>query len=87
MVSKFVFWSVVLLAIVATLARKPSGTTSSRISRDFTYWQGQYRDIASSLASSEDVKQARPLRPHRSQAGDGDTVPLIQQVGHAAAAR
>ena len=64
MVAKLVFWSVVLLVLVGyTGVRALWNNQNAGTQRDFTYWQGRYRDIAAQLAPSEEVRQAALSAP------------------------
>lgn len=81
MVSKFVFWSVVLLAIVGYTGAKALWNNQFSHSKDFTYWQGQYRDIASTLAVGDDVKEAARSAPTEVKQVTVTQFPLIQQDG------
>jgi len=58
MVSKFAFWSVVLLILVVVTGVKAIWNNQNADTPDFRYWQGQYRTISASLAQSEAVRQA-----------------------------
>ena len=59
MVSKLVFWSVVLLLLVAYTGKASLWNNQNAGSqKDFTYWQGRYKDIAAQLASTEEVREA-----------------------------
>ncbi len=58
MVSKFAFWSVVLLALVAVTGVKAIWNNQNANTPDFRYWQGRYRTISADLAQSEAVRQA-----------------------------
>ncbi len=58
MVSKFAFWSVVLLVLVAVTGYKSVWNNQNASTPDFTYWQGQYKNAAATLADSEETKQA-----------------------------
>jgi len=58
MVSKFAFWSVVLLILVVVTGVKAVWNNQNADTPDFRYWQGQYRTLSASLAQSEAVRQA-----------------------------
>jgi len=58
MVSKFAFWSVVLLILVVITGVKAVWNNQNDTTLPFTDWQGQYRTVAAALAQSEAVKQA-----------------------------
>ena len=58
MVSKFAFWSVVLLVLVIVTAVKATWNNQNASTPDFRYWQGQYRTISADLAQSDAVKEA-----------------------------
>jgi cbb3-type cytochrome oxidase cytochrome c subunit len=58
MVSKFAFWSVVLLILVVVTAVRSQWSDPLGKTRDFTYWQNQYKQAAATLASDPAVKQA-----------------------------
>lgn len=58
MVSKFAFWSVVLLVLVAVTGVKAVWNNQNASTPDFRHWQGQYRTISAELAQSEAVRQA-----------------------------
>jgi len=58
MVSKFAFWSVVLLVLSAVTLYKAAWNNQNASTPDFTYWKGQYRDIAAALAPDATVRQA-----------------------------
>jgi len=58
MVSKFAFWSVVLLILVVVTGVKAIWNNQNADTPDFRYWQGQYRTISASLAQSDAVRQA-----------------------------
>ena len=58
MVSKFAFWSVVLLALVIVTGVKAVWNNQNADTPDFRYWQGHYRTISADLAQSDAVKDA-----------------------------
>ncbi|MCW3061517.1 MAG: hypothetical protein JWQ02_3338 [Capsulimonas sp.] len=58
MVTKFVLWSLLLLALVGITGSRAIWNNQNSDSEDFTYWQGQYKDVAESLATDSAVKQA-----------------------------
>ena len=58
MVSKFAFWSIVLLILVVITGVKSVWNNQNADTPDFTVWQGQYRTVAAALAQSDAVKQA-----------------------------
>ncbi|WP_119321012.1 c-type cytochrome [Capsulimonas corticalis] len=58
MVTKFVLWSLVLLALVGITGSRALWNNQNSDSKDFTYWQGQYKDVAEALATDPAVKQA-----------------------------
>ncbi len=58
MVSKFAFWSVVLLILSGVTLIKATWNNQNASTPDFTYWKGQYRDIAAALAPDATVRQA-----------------------------
>ena len=77
MVSKLMFWSVVLLLLVAYTGKASLwNNQNAGDQKDFTYWQGRYKDIAAaSWRPVRKSKQAALDAPGGSQAGDGDAVP------------
>ena len=58
MVSKFAFWSVVLLVLVIVTAVKATWNNQNADTPDFRYWQGHYRTLSADLAQSDAVKEA-----------------------------
>ncbi len=58
MVAKFAFWSVILLVLVAATFKTAMWNNQIAGTPDFNYWQGQYKQAAAQLASSETVKEA-----------------------------
>lgn len=58
MVSKFAFWSIVLLILVVITGVKSVWNNQNADTPDFTVWQGQYRTVAAALAQTDAVKQA-----------------------------
>ena len=58
MVSKFAFWSIVLLVLVVVTGVKAVWNNQNADTPDFRYWQGQYRTVSSELATSAAVKEA-----------------------------
>ena len=58
MVSKFAFWSVVLLVLVIVTGVKATWNNQNADTPDFRYWQGHYRTISADLAQSDAVKEA-----------------------------
>lgn len=58
MVSKFAFWSVALLVLVGVTVYSSTWNNQNANTQDFTYWQGQYKTAAATLADSEATKQA-----------------------------
>ena len=58
MVSKFAFWSVVLLVLVGFTAYKASWNNQNASTPDFTVWRDKYKQISSTLATDPAVKQA-----------------------------
>ncbi len=58
MVTKFVLWSLLLLALVGYTGVKSLWNNQNAQTHDFTYWQNQYKDIAYQLASDPTVKEA-----------------------------
>ena len=58
MVSKFAFWSVVLLILSGVTLYKAAWNNQNASTQPFTYWRGEYRDIAAALAPDATVRQA-----------------------------
>ena len=58
MVGKFAFWSVVLLVLVGITGYKSIWNNQNAGTPDFTYWQGQYKNAAATLASDDTARQA-----------------------------
>ena len=58
MVSKFAFWSVVLLILVVITGVKAGWNNQNASTPPFTDWQAKYRTLSASLAQSEAVRQA-----------------------------
>ena len=58
MVSKFAFWSVVLLILVIVTGVKAVWNNQNADTPDFRVWQAKYRTISADLAQSEAVRQA-----------------------------
>ena len=58
MVGKFAFWSVVLLVLVAITGVKSIWNNQNAATPDFTYWQGQYKNAAATLASDPTAREA-----------------------------
>jgi cbb3-type cytochrome oxidase cytochrome c subunit len=64
MVQKFVFWSVVLLALVALTGVKALWNNQNALKvgggyqHDFNYWQSKYKDVAYALSNDPAVKEA-----------------------------
>lgn len=58
MVSKFAFWSVVLLILVIVTGVKAIWNNQNADTPDFRVWQAKYRTISASLAQSEAVREA-----------------------------
>lgn len=88
MVSKFVFWSLVLfvLVLVAGLPFSPFRAiwNNQRAgTHDWTYWQDQYKDIASSYAPTKDVKEATLATPNEVKQITVGQFALLQQDGTA----
>lgn len=62
-VTKFIVWSVLLLAIVGFAGLKAIWNNQYADTHDFTYWESQYRDIAAAVATTPDAKQAAEATP------------------------
>ena len=73
MVSKFAFWSVVLLILVGVTVAKSQWNNQNASTPDFRYWQAKYRDAASELATDPAVKEAA-----RSSAEEVKQVTVLQ---------
>ena len=58
MVSKFAFWSIVLLILVVITGVKSVWNNQNDSTPPFTDWQAQYRTVAAALATSDAVKEA-----------------------------
>jgi cbb3-type cytochrome oxidase cytochrome c subunit len=58
MVSKFAFWSIVLLILVVLTAVKSVWNGQNSDTPEFTSWQAQYRTVSAALAQSDAVKEA-----------------------------
>ena len=58
MVSKFAFWSVVLLILVGVTLVRSTWNNQNASTPDFNYWQNQYKTAASTLATDPAVKEA-----------------------------
>lgn len=58
MVTKFVLWSLLLLALVGYTGSRALWNNQNSDSKDFTQWQGQYKEVAEALATDDAVKQA-----------------------------
>ncbi len=63
MVGKFAFWSVVLLVLVVVTGVKSIWNNQNAATPDFTYWQGQYKNAAATLASDSTAKEAAEEAP------------------------
>ncbi len=63
MVSKFAFWSVVLLILVIVTVAKATWNNQNADTPDFRYWQGHYRTISADLAQTDAVRQAALSTP------------------------
>ena len=63
MVSKFAFWSVALLVLVGVTVYNSTWNNQNASTHDFTYWQGQYKNAAATLADSDTIKQAALAAP------------------------
>jgi len=58
MVGKFAFWSIALLVLVGVTGYKSLWNNQNASTPDFTYWQGQYKNAAATLASDDTARQA-----------------------------
>ena len=58
MVSKFAFWSIVLLILVVVTAVKSVWNNQNDSTAPFTEWQAEYRTVSAALAQSDAVKEA-----------------------------
>ena len=58
MVSKFAFWSIVLLVLVVITGWKATWNNQNDSTPPFTEWRMQYRTISAALAQSDAVRQA-----------------------------
>ena len=58
MVSKFAFWSIVLLILVVITGWKATWNNQNDSTPPFTEWRMQYRTISAALAQSDAVRQA-----------------------------
>ncbi len=81
MVSKFVFWSVVLLVLVGITGVRALWNNQNAPTKDFTYWQNQYKTIAYDLASDPAVKEATQATPIEVKQVTVTQFPLIEQDG------
>ncbi len=81
MVSKFAFWSVVLLILVVVTGVKAIWNNQNADTPDFRYWQGQYRTISASLAQSDAVRQAALNVPEEVKQVTVLQFPLIKADG------
>ena len=63
MVGKFAFWSVVLLVLVGITGAKSIWNNQNAATPDFTYWQGQYKNAAATLATDPTAKEAAQDAP------------------------
>lgn len=62
-ITKFVVWSVLLLAIVGFAGVKAIWNNQYTTTPDFTHWEGEYRTIAADVATTSDAKQAAEGTP------------------------
>jgi len=81
MVVKFAFWSVVLLALVFATGTKAMKNNQNAATPDYEYWQGQYKDIAADLATSDAVREATKAKGFEVTQATIMQFPLIQQDG------
>jgi cytochrome c2 len=81
MVGKFVFWSVVFLALVGFTAYSASWNNQNARTRDFNYWQGEYAHVAYTLATDPAVKQATLETPIEVKQVTVGQFPIIEQDG------
>ena len=58
MVSKFAFWSIVLLVLVIVTGVKAVWNNQNASTPPFTQWQAKYRTISADLAQSDAVREA-----------------------------
>jgi mono/diheme cytochrome c family protein len=57
-VTKFVFWSVLLLVLTIYVVASSAWNNQATTTRDYIYWQNEYKNVAAALAPDAEVKQA-----------------------------
>ncbi|MBV9851081.1 MAG: c-type cytochrome [Armatimonadetes bacterium] len=86
MVSKLVFWSIILLLLVLYIGipKFSDAIWNNEFAgsqHDFTYWQGRYKDIAAQLATNEEVRQAALNAPIEVKQVTATQFPLLMSDG------
>jgi len=62
-ITKFVFWSTLLLIFTIYVVVKSTWNNQDQTTRDYLYWQSQYKNVAAALSSDEDVREATLSAP------------------------
>jgi len=81
MIVKFAFWSIVLLVLVGATFGQAMKNNQNATTPDYEYWQGQYKTIAASLATTDAVREATLAKGTEVEQGTIMQFPLIQQDG------
>jgi len=81
MIVKFAFWSIVLLVLVGATFGQAMKNNQNATTPDYEYWQGQYKTIAASLATTDAVREATLAKGTEVEQATIMQFPLIQQDG------